>query len=186
MAVDLSQFNNSWYSPGRSFFIRLLWYLANAFFFLNPFNPSSCVKVFFLRLFGAKIGKSVVLKQSINVKYPWNIEIGDHTWVGEGVWFDSLACIRIGSNCCISQGVYLCTGNHDWSDTAFGLIVKPITIEDGAWIGAHAIILPGVMVKTNSIITAGSVVSKDTEGNMIYTGNPAIAVKERIFKSSGL
>lgn len=55
-----------------------------------------------------------------------------------GAWLDSLAPIRIGSNCCISQGVYFCTGNHDWTDPAFGLIVKPIVIEDGAWVGARA------------------------------------------------
>jgi len=77
----------------------------------------------------------VVFKPSINVKYPWKLEIGDHSWIGEGAWLDSLAPIRIGSNCCISQGVYFCTGNHDWTDPAFGLIVKPIVIEDGAWVG---------------------------------------------------
>jgi putative colanic acid biosynthesis acetyltransferase WcaF len=96
-----------------------------------------------------------------------------------GTWLDSLAPIRIGSNCCISQGVYFCTGNHDWTDPAFGLIVKPIVIEDGAWVGARATVLPGVTVKTHAIIAAGSVISRDAEAYMIYVGNPAVAVKER-------
>ena len=78
----------------------------------------------------------------------------------------------------------MCTGNHDWTDPAFGLIVKPIVIEDGAWVGARAIVLPGVTVAAHSIVTAGSVITKDTEPYMIYAGNPAVKVKERKIKMS--
>lgn len=184
--VDLSKFNNNWFNPGRGCVARILWHFTNVLFLQCPLNPFSRLKIIILKLFGAQIGEGVFLKPSINVKYPWNLEIGDQSWIGEGVWIDSLTLIRIGNHCCISQSAYLCTGNHNWSDPSFGLIVKPITIEDGAWIGAHAIVLPGVTVKKNSIVTAGSVVSKDTEPDMIYTGNPAIAVKKRIFKSSDL
>jgi putative colanic acid biosynthesis acetyltransferase WcaF len=177
--VDLSTFNNSWYNPGRGFFIRILWHFVNAVFLQSPLNPSSRLKVSILRLFGACIGTGVILKPSINVKYPWNLTIGDYSWIGENAWLDSLAPITIGSSACISQGVYLCTGNHDWSDPAFGLIVKPIVIEDGAWVGARATVLPGVTVKSHSIVAAGTVIAIDTEPYMIYAGNPAVAVKER-------
>jgi putative colanic acid biosynthesis acetyltransferase WcaF len=179
MPVDLSKFNNSWFNPGRGFLIRTIWHFVNVLFLQTSFNPSSKFKIIFLRLFGAKVGKGVVLKPSINVKYPWNLEIGDHTWIGEEVWLDSLDKITIGNNCCISQGVYFCTGNHDWTDPAFGLIVKPISVEDGAWVGARATVLPGVTVKSHSIVTAGSVIAKDTEAYGIYVGNPAVKVKER-------
>jgi len=184
MKTDLSKYYNSWYKPGRSLFTRGIWYIINVIFMINPLNPSSILKVFMMRLFGAKVGHGVVLKPSINVKYPWHLEIGDFTWIGEGVWIDSLGKITIGSNCCISQGAYLCTGNHDWADPAFGLIVKPIIVEDGGWIGARAIVLPGVSIKSHSIVTAGSVVSRDTEPYMIYSGNPATAVKKRIIKDT--
>lgn len=150
MTVDLSTFNNSWYNPGRGFLIRTLWHFVNALFLQCPLNPSSKLKIIILRMFGAKIGEGVVLKPSINVKYPWNLVIGNYSWIGENAWLDSLAPITIGSNCCISQGVYFCTGNHDWTDPAFGLIVKPIIIEDGAWVGARATVLPGVTVKSHS------------------------------------
>ena len=179
MNTDLSKFNNSWYRPGRGFFVRLLWHFTNALFLQNPLNPSSGLKKVLLRLFGAKIGQGVVLKPSINIKYPWNLEICEHSWIGEGVWLDSLAKISIGNNCCISQGVYFCTGNHDWSDPAFGLVVKPIVIEDGAWVGARATVLPGVTVKSHAIVSAGSVLSKDAEAFTIYVGNPAQPSKER-------
>src|SRR6266480_4547747 len=157
MKVDLSRFDNSWYNPGRGFIVRLLWHATNALFLQNPLNPSSGLKALLLRLFGAKIGRGVVVKPGVNVKYPWNIEVGDYSWIGENAWLDSLAPIRIGRNACVSQGVYFCTGNHDWSDPAFGLIVKPIIVEDGAWVGARATVLPGVTVASHSIIAAGSV-----------------------------
>lgn len=179
MQVDLSRYDNSWYTPDRSFLICSFWHIINVFFLQNPLNPSSKLKIILLRLFGARIGKGVVLKPGINVKYPWNLEIGDYSWIGEKTWLDSLAPIKIGSNCCISQGAYFCTGNHDWSDPTFSLIVKQINVEDGAWVGARATVLPGVTVATHSIITAGSIISKDTAPYMIYSGIPAVRVKER-------
>jgi len=179
MKVNFSKFDNSWYKPGRGIIVQITWFVVNAAFLQNPLILSSKLKVGLLRLFGAKIGKCVVLKPSINVKYPWNIEIGDYSWIGEKTWLDSLGKIKIGQNVCISQGTYLCTGNHDWNDPAFGLIVKHIIIEDGVWIGAKSVVLPGVTMGNHSIATAGSIVSADTKTNMIYAGNPAIIVKER-------
>lgn len=179
MSVDLSKFDNSWYQPGRGIFVRTLWHFINALLVQNHLNPSSGLKVKVLRIFGAKIGTGVVLKPGINVKYPWNLEIGDYSWIGENAWLDSLAPIKIGKNACISQGTYFCTGNHDWTDPAFGLIVKPIVVEDGAWVGARATVLPGVTIAENSIAAAGAVVTKDTEPFMIHAGNPAVKVKVR-------
>jgi putative colanic acid biosynthesis acetyltransferase WcaF len=179
MSVRLDNFDNSWYEPGRNLFFRMLWYLVNAVLMQNHLNPSSKIKVIALKTFGAKIGKGVILKPGVSVKYPWNLRIGDHTWIGENAWLDSLAPIILKSHVCISQGAYICTGNHDWKDTAFGLIVKPIVIEDGAWVGSRSMVMPGVTIASHSVITAGSVVSKDTEPFCIYTGNPAQKVRER-------
>ena len=125
------------------------------------------------------MGTGVVIKPGINIKYPWNLAIDDYSWIGENTWLDSLVPIKIDKNVCISQGAYLCTGNHDWSDPAFGLIVKPICIEDGAWIGAQSMILPGVRIASHSIVTAGSVISTHTEPYAIYSGNPAKKIRMR-------
>jgi putative colanic acid biosynthesis acetyltransferase WcaF len=182
MIVKLSKFNNSWFMPGRGFIIRIVWHFVNALFLQSPLNPSSRLKIYLLRLFGTKIGVGVLIKPGVNVKYPWNLEIGDHSWIGENTWLDSLALIKIGDNVCISQGAYFCTGNHDWSDPAFGLIVKPIIVDDGAWVGAKAIVLPGVTIASHSIVTAGSVITRNTLPYIIYSGNPAVKVKERIIK----
>ena len=181
--VDLSRFDVGDYKTGRGFSTRLLWFITNAIFLQNPLNASSRIKVFLLRLFGAKIGKGVVLKPGINVKYPWRLVIGDYSWIGEQAWLDCLVPITIGAHACVSQGVYLCTGNHDWSDAAFSYKLQPIVIEDGAWIGARATILPGVTVSSHSVITGGSVVSKNTEPYLVYSGNPAIPVKQRVIRN---
>ena len=177
--VDLSRFDNAWYRPGRGFLVRTAWHFINALVLQNALNPSSRLKAIVLRAFGAKIGRGVVLKPGINVKYPWNLEIGDHAWIGERVWLDSLAPIRIGAHACVSQDAYLCTGNHDWTDPAFGLIVKPIIVENGAWVGARVTLLAGVTVASHSIVTAGGILSQSTEPYTIYAGSPATAMKKR-------
>ncbi len=181
--VDLSRFNVGDYHPGRGFAVRSLWFIFNAVFLQNPLNPSSKIKIALLRLFGAKIGGGVVLKPGINVKYPWRLVIGEHSWIGEQVWLDCLVSITIGAHACVSQGAYLCTGNHDWSDPSFGYKLQPIIVEDGAWVGARAIVLPGVTIATHSIVTGGAVVSKNTEAFNIYNGNPAVAVKKRVINA---
>ena len=132
-----------------------------------------------LRLFGAKIGKGVLIKPYVTIKYPWYLEIGDFTWIGEHVWIDNLAQVKIGAHVCISQGAYLLTGNHDYKKSGFDLIVKDITIEDAVWIGAKSVVCPGVICKTHSILSVGSVLSNDMEPYGIYKGNPAIKIKDR-------
>ena len=94
------------------------------------------------------------------------------------------APIKIGSHVCLSQGVYLCTGNHDWSDPAFGLIAEALTIEDGAWIGARASVFPGAKVATHTVVAAGSVISKPTEPFTVYAGNPAVPVRRRHMRTA--
>lgn len=171
MKVDLKSYDNSWFNPGGSAFKRILWYFTNAIFFTNHLIPVSSVKVALLRLFGAEIGTGVVIKPSVNIKYPWNLKIGDYTWIGENVWIDNLAMVSIGTNCCISQGAMLLCGNHNYKKPTFDLIVKPITIEDGAWIGAKSVVCPGVTIGENTVLTVGSIVTKSVNPNLIISPN---------------
>ncbi len=181
--VDFSRFDNSWFSPGRGLATQALWYVVNAVLFQNPLSVSSRAKVGLLRLFGAKIGKGVVIKPSVNIKYPWRLELGDFVWLGEGAWLDSLSTIKVGSNVCISQGTYFCTGNHDWTDPHFGLVVRPIVVEDGVWVGARATILPGVTLRSHSVIAAGSVVAEDSEPYTIHSSWQLRKTKQRTVRS---
>jgi putative colanic acid biosynthesis acetyltransferase WcaF len=178
-SVRLSTFDNSWYHPGRSLIIQVLWFLAGAPVLSSRLIPFSGCRQFILRLFGSRIGKGVVLKPGIRVKYPWRLSIGDESWIGEDCWLESLGEISIGKDVCISQGAYLCTGNHDWSDVSFGLIVKGIVVRDGSWVGARCFIGPGVQICEGAIAAAGSIVTKDIPEYQIHGGNPARFVRHR-------
>lgn len=182
--VKNNEYNNDWYRRqiGASRFKQVCWYGVNAIFFINALIPSSALKKFFLRLFGARIGEGVVLKPGINIKYPWKLAIGDHSWIGERVWIDNLAFIDIGNHVCLSQGAILLTGNHDFTKVSFDLMVKKIILEDGVWIGAGALVCPGVTCASHAVLAAGSVATQDLSAYQIYQGNPASFVKERVIK----
>jgi len=180
--TDLSKYNNSEYNPGKNAVVRILWYFINVLFFINPLNPISSLKVFLLKIFGAKIGKGVNIKPSVNIKYPWRLKIGDYSWIGENVWIDNLANVEIGKNCCISQGVMLLTGSHDYTKSTFNVITGKIILEDGVWIGAKSIVYPEITCKFHSILGVNSVAIKDLEEYSIYHGNPAVKISKRVIK----
>lgn len=178
-SVDNSLMSHGGYGPGRPFPIRALWLIVEGMVLLNPFSTSYRLKASTLRLFGARVGRHVIIKPNVHVKYPWHLTIGDHAWIGERAWIDNFVEVTIGRHACISQGSYLCTGNHDWSDPGMRLIVSPITVGDGAWVGAFARVAPGASLATDSVLTLGSILLSTTQPRTIYAGNPAKAVKER-------
>lgn len=177
--TDLTRFRNEWYNPGGTFATRALWFLVGAPLVRWQLNPSSGLKRWVLKAFGAEVGKGVVIKPGVKVKYPWRLKVGDHAWIGEDVWIDNLGDIEIGAHACVSQGVYFCTGNHDWTDPAFGLQVKGIKVKRGAWVGARTVVCPGVEIGEHAIAAAGSVVLKDIPEWEIHAGYPAEFVKRR-------
>lgn len=139
----------------------------------NSWLPGSGWRVRILRWFGAKIGKGVVIKPYVRIKFPWKLRIGDHSWIGESVWIDNLAEVRIGSNCCISQGAYLCTGSHRWDRVTFDLEAKPIIIEDQCWVGAMATIAPGVRMKQGAVLTMAEDAKMDVDAWTIFSSRGA-------------
>jgi putative colanic acid biosynthesis acetyltransferase WcaF len=181
--VCLDRYDNSWYSPGRGGVVRAAWLIASRLFFLTAIPWPSLIKRVLLRLFGSSVGMKAVIKPRVNIKYPWNLRVGDHSWIGEGVWIDSLGRVDIGADVCISQGAMLETGNHDWSDVAFGLVIQEIAVDDGAWVGAQALVLPGTRLASHSILTAGSVLSGTTEPYSVFGGNPAVHISDRTMRS---
>lgn len=182
MKTDLSSFRNPSFSRGAPLWKELAWYFISAMFFRHPLTLSSGIKVWWLRRFGARLGKGVLIKPSVQIKFPWKLQVGDYSWIGEHVWIDNLEQVSIGSNVCISQGALLLTGNHDYSKPTFDLITKPIVLEDGVWIGAKAVVGPGVRAHTHAVLSLGSIASKDLEAYGVYRGNPAELVRARVEK----
>ncbi|MDH4380530.1 MAG: WcaF family extracellular polysaccharide biosynthesis acetyltransferase [Gammaproteobacteria bacterium] len=180
---DLEHYRVTGYSPGGNAVSRILWYYVNALIFNSALFPIYGLKRALLRWFGAQIGKGVVIKPDVNIKYPWRLKVGDFSWIGEGVHIDNLANVAIGANACVSQEAYLLTGNHDYTAVEFTLITGEIVLEDGAWVGARSIVCPGRTMRRNAILTAGSVLTRDAEANGIYAGNPAVLVRQRLVKN---
>lgn len=155
--------------------------MVNAAFFNSPF-PINSVKTSLLRMFGARVGKGVVIKPFVNIKYPWNLKIGDYVWIGERVWIDNLGFVVLNDNSCVSQGAMLLCGNHHYKKVAFDLLVGNITVEEGAWIGAKCVVCPGVKVGSHAVLTVGSIATANVLPWSIYQGNPAQRIKERVIK----
>ena len=160
--TDLSIFNNSNYNPGNKLKI-LVWYIILNVFFMNRLFPFMAPKQWLLRIFGAQVGQGLIIKPNVNIKYPWNLIIGDHVWIGENVWIDNLDKVTIGSHCCISQGALILSGNHNYKKTTFDLVTLPIVIKEGVWIGARATVVQGITCKSHSILSVASVATSDLE-----------------------
>jgi putative colanic acid biosynthesis acetyltransferase WcaF len=184
MKVDLSSYSTAGFDRGASSARELLWLLVSLMLFrLCPIKLSG-LKCWTLRCFGARIGRGVVIKPQVKITFPWKLTIGDHVWIGEESWLLNLERIVIGNNVCISQRAFLCTGSHNYKLPAFNLIVKPINVEDGAWLGANCWVGPGVRVGNHAVLTAGSVASENLEPFGIYRGNPAVFVRPRVITSA--
>jgi len=171
--VDLRRYDQSGYDRGRPGWLILLWWLVQAIAFpLSP-HPLNGFRCWLLQLFGAKIGRGVLIRPTARFTYPWKVEIGDYSWIGDDVVFYSLEKIRLGSHCVISQKGYLCTGSHDLQDPAFALITSGINIDNGVWIAADCFIGPGVHIGANAVIGARSSVLSNIPVQQVCWGTPA-------------
>jgi putative colanic acid biosynthesis acetyltransferase WcaF len=177
--VNLAEFDNRWYAPGRGRIVRSLWYLISLIAFESGWFPFMRPKRSLLRLFGARIGRGLVIKPRVWIKYPWRLVVGDHCWIGQGAWIENLADVRIGNHVCVSQQVYVCTGSHDYRTRTFDLIARPVEVGDGAWLGARALVLGGVTIRANAVVAAGSVVTKEVPAAAIVAGQPARVIAQR-------
>jgi len=179
LQTDLSKFETGNYKAGPKLKV-LVWYFLNYYILDSALPWPYKLKQFLLRLFGAKIGKGLVIKPNVRIKNPWRLTIGDNCWIGESVWIDNLEDVAIGSNVSISQGAMLLTGNHDYTAVDFPYRLGKITLEDGVWVGAHAVVCPGVACASHSILTVNSVATRNLDAWGIYAGNPAAFVRKRV------
>jgi putative colanic acid biosynthesis acetyltransferase WcaF len=176
--MNLSIYDNSDFDRGAPRWKEALWVAMRCIFFQTPWPWPSKLRVGLLRLFGAKIGHNVVIRSNVNISFPWRLTIGDHVWIGEDVAILSLAPVTIGSNVCISQRAYLCTGSHDFRREDFRLKVAPITVRTGSWVAAASFVGPGTEIGTGAVISAGSVVFENVAPNTLVQGNPARVISQ--------
>ena len=157
---DLSSFTLAGYDKGRPRAVQAAWFAVLNLVFRCWWCPSS-LRVALLRAFGADIAPGVLIRHGVRVLWPWKLRVGANSWIGEGAWLLNLEPVTIGANVCISQDAFLCTGSHDYGDRSFGYRNAPITVDDGAWVAARAIVLPGVSVGRDAVVSAGTVLAQD-------------------------
>jgi putative colanic acid biosynthesis acetyltransferase WcaF len=146
---------------------RVAWYLVNYYIFFSSVPLPSVLKRVLLRMFGAKVGRGVVIKPRVRIKSPWALTIGEYSWLGEDCWIDNQVSVHVGRHCCISQGVYICTGNHDYNDVAFQFFGNEVTISDGCWIGARANLSPGARIEPMAVVGMGVTIRGMVQKNQI-------------------
>ena len=177
--TDLTRYSKAHYTTGRGFIVRALWYVINYTVFVSPFVPFNALKRLILKIFGAKIGKGVVIKPCVNIKYPWHLTIGNNTWIGEGVHIDNLVDVTIGANCCLSQDSLIETGSHNYKRSDFCLITAPVTLENGVWLCARSVVTGGTICRSHSVLAAASLAPAELLPYSIYKGVPAVKIRNR-------
>ena len=139
-------------------------------------------RVFLLSLFGMKHKGHISVYPTCKVWAPWNVEMGSWVAIDDEVNLYSADKITIGTKVAISREAFICTASHDITKPNRPLITAPITICDGVWIGARAIILPGVTIGEGAVVGAGAVVTHDVEPWSVVAGNPAKFIKKRMLR----
>jgi putative colanic acid biosynthesis acetyltransferase WcaF len=160
MGRQLSKFSGRGYDKGRTRILQALWVLTSYVIVERLWCPPK-IRVIILRRFGAKIGSRVLIRHGVRIHWPWKLCIGNDVWIGVDAWLLNLEPITIGSDVCISQGAFLCTGSHDAASNSFEFDNAAITVCDGAWIAAQATVLRGVTIGAESVIGAKALVTSD-------------------------
>lgn len=164
-------------------FVQLWWLVQGVCCNLSPQFMYGWRR-FWLKLFGAKIGKNVLIRPSVKIVYPWKLTIGDHSWIGDDVSLYTLGEIDIGANTVVSQKCYLCTGSHNYTKPTFDIYAEKITIGEEVWLATDVFVAPGVTIGAGTVVGARSTVLHDLPEGMICYGNPAKPVKPRVMKEA--
>jgi putative colanic acid biosynthesis acetyltransferase WcaF len=164
---------------GRPAWFAQLWWIVQAVLFHTSPQALYGWRRLLLRIFGARIGKGVLIRPSASVTYPWKLSIGNWSWVGDHATLYTLGEIAIGDNAVVSQHSYLCAASHDYTRPTFDLYAKAIRVESEAWLAANVFVGPGVTIGRGAVVGACSVVLKDVPSLMVCAGNPLKVLRAR-------
>lgn len=142
--------------------------------------PSQWARRFLYRhVLGCRIGRNSCLHIGVRMLMPHRVLIGNNCIVGEACFFDGRLFLEIGNNVNFSTGVTVWTMQHDPYSPTFAITGGAVTVQDNAWLSFRVTVLPRVIVGTNCVVGAHSLVTKSTEPDGIYFGAPARQVRKR-------
>jgi putative colanic acid biosynthesis acetyltransferase WcaF len=163
---------------------RFAWSIVQALLIRPSPGRAMGWRRFWLKLFGAKVGKLSGIRPTTRIVHPWLLTLDDFAMLGDGVTVYNLGHVTVGQHTVVSQNVHLCAGTHDYTGPDLPLIRSTITLGRGVWVCADAFIGPGVTIGDNTVVAARAVVVKDTEPNVVVGGNPARVIKQRVMGSA--
>ena len=175
---DLSSFTRIGYDKGRCVAVQAAWFAVQNLVFRKWWCPAR-LRVALLRAFGATVGQRVLVRHDVRVLWPWKLSIGDNAWIGEGAWLLNLEPIDVGSDVCVSQDALLCTGSHDHRTDDFRYRNAPIRLDHGCWVGARAVVLPGVTVGPGAVVAANMTASHDGSAGTVLVPGSAVPARPR-------
>jgi putative colanic acid biosynthesis acetyltransferase WcaF len=181
---SLDGFTGRGYSRGRGVPLQILWLMSRGL--LMKWWCPNAVRIGVLRLFGARIAAGVIVRHQVKIHWPWKLEVGRNSWIGEEVWILNLEEVQIGSNTCISQGAFLCTGSHDRHSPTFEFDNSPVVIGDSVWVAARTTVLPGVRIGDGATDGATAIVTDDVPaGSTVLAAKPHVQWPRTIVSSGG-
>jgi putative colanic acid biosynthesis acetyltransferase WcaF len=172
-----SAYDSPW--AGSERLLRILWEVCWAIFCAWTPKPLNEWRLFWLRVFDAKIHGRPFVHQRARIAIPWNLTMHDRACLGDRANAYTLGEIEIRARATVAQEAYLSTGSHDFSRTEMPLITAKITIGEDAFVGARAFVLPGITIGSRSVIGACSVVTRDVPEDVIAAGNPCKVLRPR-------
>lgn len=162
---------------------RLAWAFVQGTVFRYSFHSAYRFRASLLRLFGAKLGRNVRVRPTVNIAVPWHLDLADDVTIGDHAILYSLGVIRIGPRSFLSQYAHLCAGTHDHTSPDYPLLRPPITLGEDVWVAADAFVGPGVTIGDRALLGARASAFSDLPPDMIAVGNPARPVKPREFNA---
>lgn len=166
------------YSRGE-YLRRFLWNVVQLLFIRMSPGRAMGWRRFWLKTFGAKVGKLSGTRPTTRIVHPWLLTLNDYAMLGDNVTVYNLGPVEVGAHSVVSQNTHLCAGTHDYTKPELPLLRSSITIGQGVWVCADAYVGPGVTIGDNAVVGARSVVTGDVEPGVVVAGNPAKVVKRR-------
>lgn len=145
-------------------------------------KPFSLWHILLLKLFGCRVSGQPFIAPSARIYAPWLLEISHRACLAPRCEVYNLGPVKIGERSVVAQYAFICNGTHDFSSKVMPLVVGEIIIEKDVFVGAKAIILPGLKLCEGAIVGAGAIVTKDVDSWTVVGGNPAKVIKKRNIK----